>query len=130
MNRIAFKNCIICITRKQFPFIVKAAYHFIMERTKEYLRTPLESTGLPPHFCLTADKSTPHMETNHAVLVILPVEGKRVALPIDAPCVYGIEEDDWLTTGGPGEDLADQISQVLLHRLCFESEDLHFVEFM
>ena len=115
-------------TRKQFPSIIEAAHYYIMKRTKEYLRTPLQSTGLPPHFSLAADKSTPHRETNHAVLVILPVEGKRVALPIDVPCVYEIVEDD--IAGGSGECLADQISQILSDRIGFGSEDMHFVRGM
>ena len=47
-------------------------------QTKEFLKQP-ESTGLPPHISLAVDKSTPHGETNHTVLVILPVKGKRIA---------------------------------------------------
>ena len=77
-----------------------------MVQTKKFQRKPLECTGLPPHISLAVDKSTPHRETNHAVLLLLPVERKRIAMPLDAPPVYTVEKETKRVQGGPGQDLA------------------------
>ena len=60
--------------RNQFPEIILAAYHYALIQTSKYLKEPLESTGLRPHVTLAVDKSTPHRDTNHAILVLLCME--------------------------------------------------------
>ena len=95
-----------------------------MERIGKFLNTELLSTGLRPHFSIAVDKSTPHRETNHALLIIVPVDGVRVAIPVDAPIVYGLSEDN--VVGGTGEDLANQILNVLKNILNLEKDDLKF----
>ena len=118
--------------RNQFPDIVKAAYIYILKQTALYLHKPLESTGLPPHFSVAIDKSTPHRDTNQAIMIILQVDGRRVAMPIDAPIVYGYEEDaegvvNAVIQGGSGKDLAEQVVKVLKTSLQLTADDLRFV---
>ncbi len=74
--------------RYQFPDIIKAVYIHVLNQTSSYLCQSLDSTGLPPHFAIAIDKSTPHRDTNQAIMVILPFNGHRVSMPIDAPLVY------------------------------------------
>lgn len=57
------------------------------------------------NFAVALDKSTPHWDTNHEVLLVIPVEGIRVAIPIDAPIVYTVGESDQMF-GGSGTELA------------------------
>ena len=97
-----------------------------MEKTKVYLTTPLPSTGLFPHVSVASDKSTPGRKTNHAVMIILPFHGKRIAMPLDAPLVYEMDENKKLK-GGSGEDLADQVVDCLKSRLGFGSKQLHYI---
>ena len=113
--------------RNQFPEIISAAYHYSLLQTKDFLKKPLESTGLPPHISLAVDKSTPHRDTNHAVLVILPVQGKRIAMPLDAPPVYRIAEMTADIEGGTGQDLAKQIVTVVKEKLDFQQQDMHYI---
>ena len=115
----------ICHGRNNFNEIVHAAYEYIIIQTKDYLHTPLKSTGLPPHVSVAVDKSTPHRDTNQAIVLIFPVEGKRVALPIDAPLVYKTVGKS--ITGGAGKDLAAQIMEVLSTKVGFSEADFHFV---
>jgi len=75
---------------------------------------------------VASDKSTPGRQSNHAVMIILPHKGKRVAMPIDAPLVYEMGDDEQLV-GGSGVDLADQIMDVLKNRLGFDSDQLHYI---
>lgn len=79
------------------------AYEYVILQTKNFLQEPLISTGLRPHVSFAADKSTPHRETNHAIMVILPVDRKCVALPIDAQIVYSNTEEEFDLQGGRGE---------------------------
>ena len=110
----------------QFPEIMSAAYQYVLNKTNTYLKKHLPSTGLKPHISIAIDKSTPHRETNHAVLLILPVDGVRKAIPIDAPIVYAIEDGD--IDGGSGVDLAKQVLDVLKSRLDFNNaEDLSYI---
>ena len=101
-------------SKNQFPDIVKAAYQYILNKTKKYMETPLPSTGMRPHFSTAVDKSTPHRDTNQAIVIIIPVDGVRVAVPIDAPLVYKISEPGSdVLSGGTGADLADQVINTL-----------------
>ena len=99
--------------RNQFPDIINAAYHYILLKTKQYLEEPLPNTGLPPHFSTAVDKSTPHRDTNQAVVIILPVNGVRIAVPNDAPLVYKVVDAGTHVEGGKGSDLADQLVTAL-----------------
>ena len=122
-----FQKC--DFSSNQFPDIIRDAYQFILNKTKNYLKTPLDSTGVRPHFSVAVDKSTPHRDTNHAVLLIVPVNGVRMAIPIDAPIVYSIGETGDVC-GGSGANLADQIFSVLKERLDLEENDFVFLRGM
>ena len=95
-----------------------------MIQTSKYLKEPLESTGLCPHVSLAVDKSTPHRDTNHAILVLLPVDGKRIAVPLDAPPVYSVVEGTKDIEGGDGQDLAEQVSKVVKEKLDFNEDEI------
>ena len=112
-----------------YPEIILAAYHYTLTQTSKYLKKPLESTGLRPHISLAVDKSTPHRDTNHAILVLLPVDGKRIAVPLDAPPVYSIVEGtkDIEGGGGGGQDLAEHVSKVVNEKLDFNEDDMQYV---
>lgn len=60
-------------------------------------------------------------------MVILPAEGKRVALPIDAPIVYSNGEEEFDLHGGSGEDLAQQVVTVARHKLGFNQDDMQYI---
>ena len=111
----------------QFPDIVKTAYEYVILQTKKFLQQPLLSTGLRPHISVAVDKSTPHRDTNHAILVLLRVNGKRVALPLDAPLVYSISGETNEIKGGSGHDLAKQVVTVLRNKLDFCQNDMNYV---
>lgn len=124
---ISHHSFILLFHRNQFPDIIMAAYHYAIKQTKDFLKKPLKSTGLRPHISLAVDKSTPHRDTNHAILLLLPVEGKRVAMPLDAPLVYSVADETNDIEGGSGEDLAEQIVNVLEEKLGFKEDDMHYV---
>jgi hypothetical protein len=109
---------------------MKAAYIYILKQTTSYLHKPLNSTGLPPHFSIAVDKSTPHRDTNQAIMLIFTVNGKRVSMP-NAPLVYeyGREEDsdEDSIMGGYGVDLIEQIVAVLKASLQLTDDDLSFL---
>lgn len=48
----------------------------------------MPSTGHRPNILIAIDKSTPHRDTYHAILVIMLVDWKRMAIPIDVTIVY------------------------------------------
>lgn len=113
----------------QFPEIIRTAYEYVVLQTKK-LQEPLVSTGLHPHISVAVDKSTPHRDTNHAILVLLPVDGKRVAMPLDAPLVYSISRATNDIEGGSGKDLANQVVTVLRDKLEFSNEDMSYLRGM
>lgn len=106
---------------------MKAAYIYSLQRTSDFLSTPLPNTGLPPHFSVAIDKSTPIRDTNQAIMVLLPFEGKRTAMPIDAPIVYEYSEEESSVIGGAGKDLADQVHDVLTKKLGLTTEQLGYL---
>ena len=106
------------------------AYEYIIQQTKNFLQEPLISTGLRPHVSLAVDKSTPHQETNHAIMVILPVDRKHVALPIGAPIVYSNTQEEFDLQGGSGEDLAQQVVTVVMDKLGFSHDDMQYIRGM
>ena len=109
-----------------FPAIIHAAYRYVLEKTAFHLKNKLPCTGFPPHFGVAIDKSTPHRDTNQALLLILPSEGKRVAMPVDAPLVYALSESNTLE-GGAHIDLATQIVEVLAKKLKVDEQGLNYL---
>ncbi|PAA71545.1 hypothetical protein BOX15_Mlig019669g1 [Macrostomum lignano] len=80
--------------RKQLSIIINAANEWINDENRKLLLTPLESTGLPPHFMGIVDKATQTRETNQAILLATISRGERVAFPVGAPCVYFVQNED------------------------------------
>ena len=114
--------------RYQFPDIIKAVYIHVLNQTSSYLCQSLDSTGLPPHFAIAVDKSTPHRDTNQAIMVILPFNSRRVSMPIDAPLVYECSDDYGTMQGGTGQDLAPQIFNILTQKLDVTLPELAFLQ--
>ena len=77
-------------------------------KMSKYLKRVLPSTDLRPHISIAIDKPTPHRDANHAILAIMPVDGKSMAILTDAPIVYDTVEGS--IEGGSGEDVADQVA--------------------
>ena len=103
-----------------------AVYRYCSLQTSHYLKETLPSTGLKPHFSMAMDKSTPHRDTNHAILIIMPVNGRRVAVLMDAALVYKIH-DEGNITGGSGVYLAHQAVESIKKNLEFESKGLSYI---
>ncbi|MCP4801188.1 MAG: hypothetical protein GY893_14695 [bacterium] len=80
--------------RKQFNEIMRAAEIFIDNETRKYLIKPMDCTGLPPHFYVTADKATVNRYTNQAVMLCCMVQGKRRAIPVSASQIYEVADDE------------------------------------
>lgn len=106
---------------------MKTAYEYAISKTSEYLRQPLKATGLRPHISVAIDKSTPHRETNHAILLLMPVNGRRIAMPLDCPLVDSVDPVTRDIVGGSGEHLAEQVIDVLKKKVSFTLSDLHYV---
>ena len=95
--------------RTQFNDMIKVANAYITNKIKLFLSTPLPNTGFPPHFCITADKSTNHRVTNQVSVVCTVVEGARRAIPLAVRPVY----EDSFGHGGLGGKLAGEILEDL-----------------
>lgn len=97
--------------RKQFTGILHCADVWINLQTAEFLRKPLPSTRLPPHFYVTSDKSTPHRVTNQAIMLCPMIDGKREAIAVSAPDVYHETETGKKgdVSGGESEELAKSL---------------------
>ena len=64
---------------------------------------------MDPHFPMSFDKSTPHRETNRAIVVMAVNDrGQRVAYFLDAPPVYSKEKGEQIVSGGQSQSLATQ----------------------
>ena len=50
---------------------------YVLKKLNALLNQLLPSTGLPPHFSTASDKSTPIRTTNHAVMVVLMIDGEK-----------------------------------------------------
>ena len=75
--------------------------------------------------------TSPHpTATHHAILVLLPVDGKRVAMPLDVPLVYSVSRATNDIEGGSGKDLANQVVTVLRDKLEFSNEDMSYLRDM
>lgn len=80
--------------RKQFVALLRAAEVWCDRQIAMFLSTPLPSTKLPPHFYVTADKSTPNRISNQAVMVCPIIAGHQKAIAINAPEVFESTESD------------------------------------
>ena len=98
--------------RNQMNAMIKAFQVFLNRKIRSTLLGPLKSTGLPPHFGTTSDKSTPINVTNHAIMILVMVNGKKTAIPIDAPPVYQFTDNR--VEGGAAKDLAEQVVSCLV----------------
>jgi hypothetical protein len=92
-------------SRVLFPQMTVVACSYIDRETQRFLSTNLPSTGLPPHFYTTADKSTNHRESNQVTLACPVVDGKRRGIPLGLTQVYSSSDG----SGGHGGELAAAI---------------------
>ena len=88
----------------QFNDILKAANVYITKQVQLFLFNPLQNTGLPPHFYITADKSTNHRVTNQVSMICPIVNGERKAIPLTTRQVH----EDFSGHGGLSEELAQK----------------------
>lgn len=100
-------------SRKQFVDILRAAEIWLDSKAANFLSTPLVSTSLPPHFYASADKSTVHRVTNQAIVVCPMIAGKRQAIPVQAPCVYELEDVDNGIAEATADKLADNVYETI-----------------
>ena len=68
--------------------MLEVGCHFINKETREYLQTSLPSTGLPPHYYASADKSTNHRKSNQVTMICPAVEGKKTPISVGMNEVY------------------------------------------
>lgn len=94
-------------SRFMFPSMLAAFSSYIVSKVQDYLRTPLASTGLPPAYYITADKSTNHRITNQATMLCFVAGNERQAVPVACREVYTNSDG----TGGSLEELARTIIQ-------------------
>ena len=80
---------------------------YVLKKLNALLNQLLPSTGLPPHLSTASDKSTPIRTTNHAVMVVLMIDGEKKAIPIAVPPVYDFESSQVI--GGTASHLAEQV---------------------
>ena len=96
------------------------------------LQVILKSHFYPPvchhtSVLIAIDKSTPHRDTNQAIVLIVPSDGKRVAVPVDAPIVYSVSPDSAVIQGGDHDELARQVISVLSQKLEMDEKQLRFL---
>ena len=72
----------------QFNDILKAANVYITKQVQLFLSNLHLHNGLPPHFYITADKSTNHRVTNQVSMICPIVNGERKAIPPATRQVY------------------------------------------
>ena len=102
-----------CHSRNHFNEILAAMNAWIDSQTGAHLSKPLPSTSFPPHFYITADKSTPQRISHQAILICPMIQGKRVAIPVNSPVVYSSHKD-----GNPGSVsgvCADQLASQIVN---------------
>ena len=111
--------------RKQLNEMMKAYHAYLKKKINKVLTAPLPSTGIPPHFCTTSDKSTPLRTTNHAIMVLTMVDGKKRGIPVSTPAVYQYKESQ--LTGGTAVDLAEQVISSLLTEIKLPQANLSYL---
>ena len=73
---------------KLFLAMLSAVCAYIDKKTLVFLSTPLQNTGMPPHFYVMADKSTNHQITNQVTVICPVVNGRREDIVLNAREVY------------------------------------------
>ena len=99
--------------RKQFVDILRASEIWLDSKVANFLSTPLVSTSLSPHFYVSADKSTVHRVTKQAIVVCPMIAGKQQAIPVQAPCVYELEDFENGITEATADKLADNVCETI-----------------
>ena len=94
-------------SRTQVNPMLMAFQAYLLNKLNTLLGQPLPSTGIPPHFSTASVKSTPIRTTNHAIMIVLMVDGEKTAIPIAAPPVYYFENSG--VVGGTASRLAEQV---------------------
>ena len=107
-------------SRKRMHDMMDAMSMFVDKKTSEYMKTPLQSTELPPHFFVTVDKATPVHDAIQVIMVCFVCEGVRTAFPLTAHRVY----DDVEGCGGKNDKLAEQIINHLKDQLKMNDHEL------
>ena len=113
-------------SRKLFPDILKACEIWLDKEVVKFLCNPLKSTGLPPHYYVSADKATLNRITNQAIVIVTMVEGCRKAILVKAPEVYssgsgdGDNAVDEEISGSRAEELAKGIVECIKDQYCVE----------
>ena len=113
-------------SRKLFPDLLKASEIWLDKEVAKFLCDPLKSTGIPPHYYVTADKATLNRITNQAIVIVTMVGGCRKAILVKAPEVYssGSGNDDDADvdeiSGSHAEDLAKGIVECIKDQYCAE----------
>ena len=111
--------------RNQVNEMTKAFQEYLLQKLNRLLTEPLPSTGFPPHFSTASDKSTPIRVTNHAIMVVVMVNGKKVAVPVEAPAVYDFKDSDLV--GGTACHLAEQVLTSLKDKVKVKQESLSYL---
>ena len=93
------------VSRVLFPQMIRVACSYIDRETQQFLSTDLPNTVLPPHFYVTADKSTNHRQSNQATLICPVIDGKRTGIQLGLSRVYTSSDG----SGGWGNELAASI---------------------
>lgn len=62
-------------SRKLFPVMINVACCYIDRRVRSFMATPLVNTTMPPHFYVSADKSTNNRITNQVTVICPVVDG-------------------------------------------------------
>jgi hypothetical protein len=115
-------------SRKLFPDLLKASEIWLDKEIEKFLCSPLKSTGIPPHYYVTADKATLNRITNQAIVIVTMVDGCRKAILVKAPEVYSSrsgdgdakENDAYVdeVSGSHAEDLANGIVECIKDQYC------------
>ena len=98
---------------KQSNNLLESVCTTLHKRINDKLCIALPSTGCPPHFFITFDKSTPGQTTNQAIMITPIVEGERVPYFVGAPEVYSVEEGEQEISGGESASLVSHIFKEL-----------------
>ena len=107
-------------SRKLFPDMIAVACAYIDKKSMEFLASPLPSTGLPPHFYVTADKSTNLRKQNQISLVCPVVNGTRQGIPMHLHQVYKTSDGG----GGKNDVLAEAILQDIAKHVGIKGDSL------
>ena len=81
-------------SRKLFPDLLKASEIWLDKEVAKFLCSPLKSTGIPPHYYVTADKATLSRITNQSIVIVTMMDGCRKSILVKAPEVYSSHSGD------------------------------------